>query len=246
MSLSSEYSLRPPVGRITQTANRLLVRALEALFSLWGLLAVGACVLAGIALMVAGSWANGFLLIIAPFGLLFAIGLAWLAIATYLLMLFGEHESGRTFAMFILAMFVLPPMVLSVMYDTLLFRVMSPSLSATVLTGMTVGLLILGLFVVNQALARWSHRIDLLAHGLNLLLVLAVVELTFPYRETLLTHVQTSKCHTVESTLRSGIKQSGTICLASFSIDGKTREIWISPGARRSVRVRHGIFNHYR
>ncbi|MGR2738702.1 hypothetical protein ACUY1T_09655 [Billgrantia sp. Q4P2] len=245
MSLNPENSVRLPLGRVTQAANLLLVRTLEGLFPLWGPLIFGICSLAGILLMATGSPIGGFLLIISPFGVLLALGIVWLLVANHMVMLFGEHDSGRKMAMFVLVMFVLPVVLLIAVHDTLLIRSTSSSVPGYVLAGMVLGLMLLGPFGVDQVVTLWPHRIGLLAHTLNVLLILAMMEIAFPYQETLVEDVRLSSCRTVKSSSRTGVKLH-TLCLARFELDGKDLGIWLAPSAERGVRVRHGLFEHYR
>lgn len=246
MSLTPQYALRRPFNRVTQATNRLIGRAMMGLFPVWGPLIAGVCLGVGILLMACGFPIAGFLVIVAPYGGLIALLFAWLLIANYLVLLFGAHDSGRQSAMMTLTMFVMPTVLGMAWYDTLPFQMLSPSAFGYMAAGITLGIVAFGAWGVLRVGSRRPARIGLMAHAINAVLVLSLLEATLPYPETTIPDAHTMNCQRVEATSKTGVTTRFPVCRVRFTQDDKTRELWLTPDGDAGVRVRHGLFDHYR
>ncbi|MGD8112725.1 hypothetical protein [Vibrio sp. TRT 17S01] len=185
----------------------------------------------------------GLVMLGVPVIVVILLFVSWLMVKIYLQFLFSVNAEDRLGTMLMLSVFVLPPLLILSTINTLFFSVMSSGFSFWVF--FTVAsfsiLLIKRHFPVDWALKHISFSV----HTMNIVMIILLLEIVYPYPETVIEVSQIEKCSKEKAISTTGMTSHFTLCIVTIEVDGKTQKIY-SSDSEQEVKIRHGLlFDHY-
>lgn len=193
----------------------------------------------------------GFLIMAIAFGIPIGVFFSWAITSMVLVSIFGATCKAKQQAMIMLMLGIWPTCLALSFTDTLLYLSIPPDITVYVLLSMIVSAFVLGFWWVFKITGDAEGSISLKVHAQSLsfivVLFLSVLEMFYPYPVTDIQDVVFDECEVKRtySKYKADPKFVKT-CRASFEENGVERKIYLSPGENEVIRIRHGIFDHYR
>ena len=241
-----DMSVAGPIKYVTRPVNWMLLRSLIVLPFL---------LIIGFATLIVGfilfSYEVAFLIVVLALGVPVGLFLSWAISSMILVALFGATCKAKSMAIFLLTMGLWPACIAMSLMDTLPFLLIPHDYSVYVFILIVVGAFVFGLWWAFKIPDDADTPIPLRVHAQSIafvmVLVISAFEAFYPYSETVIKNVVFDECEVKKyRTKHSARTESATVCRARFEENGVERKLYLSRGDDKVIRIRHGLFDHYR